>query len=82
MSGVKLFPWRNKDELNKADPRRAAVRVMHTVIKFKPLCNSIRCLGWAGVGIPVKRQVIGVAVADELETEFVGVVGGTSDGKE
>ena len=38
-------------------------------------------LGWTGVGIPVKRQVIGVAVADELETEFVDVVGGTSDGK-
>ena len=81
MSGVKLFPWRNKDESNKADPRRAAVRVMHTVIKFKPLCNSRQCLGWAGVGIPVKRKVIVVAVVDELEAEFVDVVGDTSDGK-
>ena len=62
MSGFKWFPWRNKDELNKAELKRAAVRVMHSVTKFKPRCNSIRCLGWAGLGIPVKRQVIGVSL--------------------
>ena len=83
MPGVKLFPWRNKGELNKADPRRAAVRVIHTVVKFKPQCNSGRFLGLAGVGIPVKRRVIGAAVADELEAESVDVVmaGGASEGK-
>ena len=60
---------------------KSGMRVIQTVNKFKPLYNCIRCLGWARVGIPVKRQVVGAAVADKLKAEFVDVVGGASDAK-